>query len=196
MVGGLPADLGIAAAAFIGTNIDDTLVITAMMASSPPGRARRIALGQVVGFVVLVAASAGTALALFEFSPRVVGLLGFIPLALGLRGLILLRRSDRRSAVDRRAVGKGVVAATLITVASGGDNLAVYIPLFRDGGTTNHLAVGSVFLVGEVLLTLLVLQIGRHPRLRGVMARIGAPAVPILYCIIGGLVLVQAGTFG
>ena len=52
---GLPADLGVAAAAFIGTNIDNTLVTAAMVAGAPLERAHRIATGQVIGFTLLVA---------------------------------------------------------------------------------------------------------------------------------------------
>ena len=79
---------GIAAVAFVGTNIDNALVTAALVAGSPPERARRIAAGQVVGFSAVVALAAAAAAVLFEFSPKVVGLLGLVPLALGLRGLL------------------------------------------------------------------------------------------------------------
>ena len=194
MLAGLPADLGVAAAAFVGTNIDNAVVTMAMVAAAPPARARRIALGQVIGFAVLVAVAAATALALFEFSTRTIGLLGLVPLALGLRGLWLLRSPEHRERTARRAVGSGVLAAVFITVGAGGDNLAVYIPLFRVGGATNVVAVAVVFALGEVLLTMAVLRSGDHPRTRAVVARLGVVATPLLYCAIGVLVLVQAGT--
>ena len=88
---GLPADFGIAAAAFIGTNIDNTLVTTAMVAGAPLERAHRIAAGQVVGFIILVAVAATAAAVLYEFSAAVVGLLGLVPLAIGVKGLVGLR---------------------------------------------------------------------------------------------------------
>lgn len=123
-----------------------------------------------------------------------IGLLGLVPLALGVRGLLRLRRSDRSDEVARRAVGSGFIAALLVTVASGGDNLAVYIPLFRVGGAARIGVVALVFAVGEVVVTTLVLFGGGHPRVRGAMTRFGAVAVPLLLCCIGVLVLVQAGT--
>ena len=120
----------------------------ALVAGAPEERARRIALGQVIGFVVLVAVAAAAAALLFEFSAAVVGLLGLVPLAIGLRGLATLvqRRHDgedeekpgrgrrRPLRAEQRAVGRSLTAATLITISAGGDNLAVYIPLFRVGG--------------------------------------------------------------
>jgi cadmium resistance protein CadD (predicted permease) len=88
-----------------------------------------------------------------------------------------------------------VTAATVITLGAGGDNLAVYIPLFRVarfGGTAVSLLV---FAVGEALFTLLVLRAGRHRRVRAAVTAFGVVAAPILYCAIGVLVLVESGTF-
>ncbi len=92
-------------------------------------------------------------------------------------------------------MGRSFTAAVLVTVAAGGDNLAVYIPLFRVGGVTRVGAILAVFVVGEILVTWIVLTGGRHPKARGVMLRLGHLAVPVLLCCIGVLVMVQAGTF-
>jgi cadmium resistance protein CadD (predicted permease) len=188
-----------------------------MVAGAPLERAHRIVAGQVIGFAVLVAVSAAAAAVLFEFSTAVVGLLGLVPLAIGVRGLVGLARArpDAEVEVDvdptgggrrrwpwrggtrgeRRAVGRSFTAAALVTVAAGGDNLAVYIPLFRVGGAANVGALVAVFVVGEALVTWIVLTGGRHPKARGVMLRLGHLAVPVLLCCIGVLVMVQAGTF-
>jgi cadmium resistance protein CadD (predicted permease) len=196
---GLPADLGVAALAFVGTNIDNGLVTMAMVAGAPLERARRIAVGQVIGFTLLVVAAAGAAALLYEFSTAVVGLLGLVPLAIGARGLFGLRRTDRAAqgagAARRRAVGRSLPAAALVTIGAGGDNLAAYIPLFRVSGTANILAILLVFAVGEVALTAVILGGGRHPKARAVMDRLGTVAVPMLLCAIGLLVMAEAGTF-
>ena len=212
MAAGLGADLGVATAAFVGTNIDNCVVTMAMVAGAPLERAHRIAAGQVFGFALLVAVAAAAAALLFEFSAAVVGLLGLVPLAIGVRGLVGLWRarsdeeeddeaaagSGRRRSVRgpaQRAVGRSFTAAVLVTISAGGDNLAAYIPLFRVGGASNLGALAAVFVVGEVAVTWLVLTGGRHPRARGVMLRIGNLAVPVLLCCIGVLVMVEAGTF-
>jgi cadmium resistance protein CadD (predicted permease) len=195
MTAGLPAIVGLAAGAFAGTNVDNAVVTVAMVATAPPERARRIATGQVIGFVVLVLAAIGMAVLLFEISTRVIGLLGLVPLVLGLRGLAGLRHPEGRARVARRAFGSGVTAATVITLGAGGDNLAVYIPLFRVarfGGTAASLLV---FALGEALFTILVLRAGRHRRVRAALTAFGVFAAPVLYCAIGVLVLVESGTF-
>jgi cadmium resistance protein CadD (predicted permease) len=199
---GLAAEFGVAALAFVGTNIDNTLVTMAMVAGAPVERARRIATGQVVGFWIMVGVAAGAAAVLYEFSPATVGLLGLVPLAIGLKGLFVWAsgRSGGRSpsgagAVERRAVGRSLTAAALVTMATSGDNLAVYIPLFRAASAGDVAALVIVFAVGEVLVTWLILTGGRHPRARAVMTRLGGVAVPVLLCCIGVLVMLQAGTF-
>jgi cadmium resistance protein CadD (predicted permease) len=194
MSAGLPAVLGLAAGAFVGTNVDNAVVTVAMVAAAPAERAKRIALGQVIGFVLLVIGSIGMAALLYEIPTRVIGLFGLVPLALGLRGLFLLRHAEGRSRVADRAVGSGVVAATVITIGAGGDNLAVYIPLFRVAGFAGTAETLLVFALGEVLLTLFVLRAGGHPRVRHALTAIGVFAAPLLYCAIGILVLAEAST--
>ncbi len=146
MAAGLGADLGVAAAAFVGTNVDNCVVTMTMVAGAPLERAHRIAGGQVFGFVVLVGVSAAAAAVLFEFSTAVVGLLGLVPLALGVRGLVGLARARRGTEVaaaaaaatkpaaagrrrwgrrggsrpEQRAVGRSFTAAALVTIAAGG----------------------------------------------------------------------------
>jgi cadmium resistance protein CadD (predicted permease) len=214
---GLGADFGVAAVAFVGTNIDNCVVTMTMVAGAPLDRAHRIAAGQVAGFAVLVAVAAAAAAVLFEFSAGVVGLLGLVPLAIGLRGLLGLwrkrsgsepdpaatgatgqgrrRRRKRAPTAADRAVGRSFTAGALVTIGAGGDNLASYIPLFRVGGAANLLAILAVFVLGEVLVTTIILAGGRHPRARAVMTRLGAVAVPVLLCCIGVLVMVESGTF-
>jgi cadmium resistance protein CadD (predicted permease) len=180
--------------AFLSTNIDNTLVTAALIAGSKPERARRIALGQVIGFLAVVALSAAAAAVLIEFSPRAVGLLGLVPLAIGIRDLLRLRSGTGGAAVTRRAVGSGFTAAMLVTLAAGGDNLAVYIPLFRVGGVARSGIIALVFVLGEVLVTTLALFGGGHPGARSLMARFGVIAVPLLLCAVGVLVLLEANT--
>jgi len=194
MSAALPAVLGLAAGAFAGTNIDNAVVTVAMVATAPPERARRIATGQVLGFVVLVLGAIAMTLVLFEIPTSVIGLLGLVPLALGIRGLIGLRRAEGRQRLAKRAVGSGVMAATLITIGAGGDNLAVYIPLFRVARVRGTIGALLVFAAGEVLLTLFILRAGRHRRVRAIVSATGVVAAPLLYCVIGILVLFEAGT--
>jgi cadmium resistance protein CadD (predicted permease) len=190
----LPAALGLAAGAFAGTNVDNALVTVAMVATARPERATRIVTGQLVGFAVLVLSAIIMAVLLLEIPTRVIGLLGLVPLALGIRGLIGLGHAESRARLERRALGSGLIATTLVTIGAGGDNLAVYIALFRVARVRGTIGALLVFVAGEVLLTLFILRAGNHPRVRAAVTSIGVVAAPILYCAIGIIVLAEAGT--
>ena len=82
----------------------------------------------------------------------------------------------------------------LVTIGAGGDNLAVYIPLFREGGTANLVTLAVVFAVGEVVVTMVILAGGAPPGGPRRDGELGALGVPLLLCGIGVLVLVSAGT--
>jgi cadmium resistance protein CadD (predicted permease) len=195
VVAGLPAAFGIATLAFVGTNIDNVVVATAMVATAPPHKAHRIAAGQVIGFCTIVIVAVATAIALFDVPTRAIGLLGLVPLIIGLRALIALRHRAGHERAARRAVGSGLISAALVTIAAGGDNLAVYIPLFRADRGDSRIVTAIVFVAAEALVTWFILWAGRHPKSRSLTTRIGAIAAPLLYCIIGVVVLISADTF-
>ena len=62
------------------------------------------------------------------------------------------------------------------------------------GGIARIGIIVLVFAVGEVVVTMIALRSGSHPRARDLMARFGVVAVPVLLCAIGVLVLFEAGT--
>jgi cadmium resistance protein CadD (predicted permease) len=124
---------------FVTTDIDDLVVLAALYAD-PQLRNRAIVAGQLLGIGVLTATSAVAAAAALAIPSGWTALLGFAPLVLGLRQLL------RDEAGDDEAVGQEHVyeepqrtreniysqtlAVSSITIANGGENLGVYIPLF------------------------------------------------------------------
>jgi len=126
---------------FATTNVDDMLLLSAFFADRAL-RPRAVVVGQFAGIGVLTAASAAAALLALTTPDGWIGLLGLAPLGLGLRGLHALWRSrgsrdpeeaERFRAAEaraQRATHSQWIAVAVVTVANGGDNLGVYIPLF------------------------------------------------------------------
>jgi cadmium resistance protein CadD (predicted permease) len=133
----LLAQLAIGGAAFVATNVDDLFLLAALFADRTL-RPRSIVAGQLAGIGALVAASAAAALATVALPVRWIALLGIVPLGLGLGQLRRLQRrgdpADPAGVEPRRWSVPGhrsqLIAVAALTVASGGDNLGVYIPLF------------------------------------------------------------------
>ncbi|MFN0242684.1 MAG: cadmium resistance transporter, partial [Planctomycetota bacterium] len=126
--------LAVSAAVFASTNVDDLFLLAAFFAD-PRLRPRAIVAGQFLGIGALTAASAVAALAALTVPDGYVALLGVVPLALGVKKLVELRRGDRHENDDlaqRAATSSAsqILAVAGVTIANGGDNLGVYIPLF------------------------------------------------------------------
>jgi cadmium resistance protein CadD (predicted permease) len=124
---------------FVTTNVDDILLLSAFFAD-PAVRTRAILIGQFAGIGVLTAISIVAALLALAIPAGWVGLLGVVPLALGIRGVHALWRSrrdgadagevDAADATNLRSGRAEWMAVAAVTIANGGDNLGVYIPLF------------------------------------------------------------------
>lgn len=141
----LISHLGIGIAAFAATNLDDLFLLLAFFADDSLRRAN-IVFGKLLGIAVLTGASALAALLAFAVPEGWIGLLGLVPLGLGVHRLLALRRDgpggeveDVRKAAQRAQArtGSQVLVVAGVSIANGGDNLGVYIPLFAT-------ALGSV----------------------------------------------------
>jgi cadmium resistance protein CadD (predicted permease) len=186
----------VAVGAFASTNVDNLLVTSAQIAAARADRVRRILWGQATAAAIAVWVSAAAAAVLFDVPTRWVGLLGFVPLALGLRGLIELRHPERRVRDPARSKAGGFFTALLITLGLCGDNLAVYIPLFRVGDVVDGAVTFAVFAAMEVGLCWLAAFLGRSPAALRALDRMGVFAIPLLFMVIGVVVLLRAHTFG
>jgi cadmium resistance protein CadD (predicted permease) len=180
---------------FVGTNIDDLVILTVLFlsgrATGRPGPGQVWA-GQYAGMTVLVAASAVAALGLSVVPDRWVGLLGLMPLALGVKGLVEAARSRGRED-EARPVATGWLAVAGITIANGADNIAVYTPLFRTIGMTGSVVTIAVFAVGVAALCAAGSWLGSHRRIIDLVARAGHWLVPVVFVVLGVVILVGSG---
>lgn len=131
--------LGIGVVVFASTNLDDIFLLSAFF-TDPRLRPRSVVAGQFLGIGVLTAASAVAALAALVIPEGWTALLGRVPLGMGLRALLALRGAPsgpeneggvqaEEHAAEQRTRSQ-VLAVAGVTIANGGDNLGVYIPLF------------------------------------------------------------------
>ena len=148
--------IGIGVVVFAATNIDDIFLLSVFFADAHL-KTRAVVIGQFAGIAVLVAVSAGAALAAVAVPEGWIALLGMVPLSLGLHKLWLLLRGpvddadaagvqDRERNLEERTHSQ-MLSVMGVTVANGGDNLGVYIPLFA----------GDLSLIPIYALTFLVM---------------------------------------
>jgi cadmium resistance transport/sequestration family protein len=196
IVGEVLGTLGTAIGVFVGTNIDDTIVLTVLFlparAASKP-RPWQIWTGQYVGIGVLVAVSAIAALGLTIVPDRWVGLLGLVPFALGVKGLIAAIQAHGTDDQPAPTTATGLISVAGVTIANGADNISVYTPMFRTIGLTSSLVTVAVFAVGVAVWCLAASWLGSHKKVIEVVQRYGHWIVPGVFMLIGAVIVIESG---
>ena len=196
--------VGVGIVLFATTNIDDILLLSAFFADRT-FRPEAVVVGQFAGIGVLTAVSAVAALLAVVIPAGWIGLLGLAPLALGLRGLHAMWRSRDTSddheveqiraaeARAHRATRSQWMAVAVVTMANGGDNLGVYIPLF-----SQQLPWIPVYAAVFAAMTAVWCAAGHwlvhHPILGARIRRYGHIALPFVLIGLGLQILSDART--
>lgn len=179
-------DLGVigqAAGMFAVTNVDDLVLLALFFARAKSPW--QVVAGQYLGFTAILALAVvgalGASLLPAEFRPW----LGLIPLALGLKAAwSLWRGSDDEDEPD---AAPGVLAMAGVTLANGGDNIGVYVPVFT--------VTDSLWVYVAVFLLLVGVWCGAgwflasRQVIARALARWGHVALPVVLIVIGLLVL-------
>jgi cadmium resistance transport/sequestration family protein len=180
---------------FISTSIDD-LVLLILFHSQANTRMQRISIlvGQILGIGVLVGISlVGSYLASRMLEGWVIGLLGFIPIILGIRAM--LSKEESKEEATRTGRKSLLATVTLVTIASGGDNLGIYIPWFAtlDGAYLGLTML--VFLVFTLIFWSLGYLLANQSHIKTLLSRFSAVLVPVVFLLLGLIILSENGTF-
>lgn len=188
--------LALGIAVFAATNVDDLFVLLGFFAD-PDYRPRQIALGQLAGIALLVTTSVLCALVALVIPGQWLGLIGLAPLGIGLWKLRGVRRGRPEGAEPPRAVGPGggqALAVGAVTVANGGDNIAVYTPLFATRSAGEVALMVGVFAGMTALWLVVARALLRYPATGPPIRRIGRYALPVVLMGLGILIVAEADT--
>ena len=186
---------------FVVTNIDHLMLLTLWFVHGHqrPGTTLRICAGQYLGFGAILAATVILNLISgFVIPEAQLHLLGLIPLILGVKagiGEILERResNDSRDAqsAESKLEGKpvSVGAVALVTIANGGDEIGVYLPVFALSAWWQVAMFCAVFLVLAGALLALAWFITGRLGLAEVLERFEAVLFPSVLILLGVLIL-------
>jgi cadmium resistance protein CadD (predicted permease) len=133
-------------------------------------------------------------------SKAAIGLLGFVPMLMGVKKIYDLWR-DRKKPEDKLSPSypQGshslVWSVALVTMANGGDNIGIYIPLFATRSGYEIAVIGLVFAAMTALWCFLAGWLVKHPALGPPLSRYGHRVVPFVLIGLGFLILLEAGSF-
>lgn len=194
------ATVATASALFVGTNLDDMVVLAVLNVSSrADGRPKvwQIWAGQYAGMAVLLVVSLLAALGLARLLPeRFTWLLGLVPVILGLAKLIAAIRSLHSGTQTTPAVAKGLAGVVVLSVANGGDNIAAYTPVFRTLGTIEIAVTIGAFAAGVAVWCMLGAWLVSHRKITEIIQRWGHWIVPSVFILIGLYIFQKGGLFG
>ena len=173
------------AAAFAATNLDDLLLLIAFFAAGSY-RARDVVLGQYAGIGLLFAASAAASLVSLVIPASQLSLLGLLPVLIGLQQLFATGAPE-----ETVPASAGFLSVAAVTVANGGDNIGVYMPLFATSSAQAICAIGAVFAAMTALWCLAARWLVQHPAAAASIRRYGPKAMPFVLIGIGLRILVS-----
>lgn len=163
---------------FVVTNADDLIILTIFF-SNPRTRAVTIVIGQLLGIAALTVASILAARLALELPHHWIPLLGLAPIALGVRQWL----SSDDDGEEKLPPAVSWMAVATVTVANGGDNLGVYIPVFATESLLNTAIISAMFGLLTLAWCGFARQMVRHPRWGTTLQKICNAAAP--YVLIG-----------
>jgi len=187
-----------AISAFVSTNLDDMFILTAFFAN-PEFRAKDVVLGQYLGFIVLLTVSSLAYFVQFIIPSNWISLLGVIPIMIGIRSLLHLKKTQTDDSGEKRNFskykeGQKMLPVTLVTLANGGDNLGVYMPLFASMDLFDLFLTATTFLIMVGVWCFLGYKLVNNRVLGNKIKNYGHYILPFIMIVIG-LVIILRGWF-
>jgi cadmium resistance protein CadD (predicted permease) len=195
--------IGQAIGLFAVTNIDDIVMLALFFGQAiDRNGVLRITIGQYLGFAGILIASILGALGAALLPQTAIPYLGLLPLALGLHAAGTAwreRRSDAGQDTARgreHATGPGILAVAAVTLANGGDNIGVYVPVFATTGVTGLVTYVTVFLALVAVWCAAGLFFASRPLVARALSRWDHILLPVVLVSIGLIILIEGHAFG
>jgi cadmium resistance transport/sequestration family protein len=183
--------------AFVTTNIDDIFVLIFLF-SNPRLKRRNVVIGQFLGISSLIGISFIASFIGLVIDLKYVGLLGLVPIYIGLKSLSALRKQIGTANADLNAAGNALqqsLSVASITIANGGDNISIYIPLYATLTNVGKINMTIVFLIMTALWCLIAQYLSNHPVLKRSLEKYGHIVTPFIFILLGIYIMYESNTF-
>ena len=191
------AIIPVAAGAYVATNMDNFILLIALLA-----RYRKHTASVVAGFVVCTLILVMVGLLIGKAANIVpveyLGLLGFVPISIGVFELIQLRRSKSEAAeteVESVDGGQKVFMTTLSSqLGNGVDTVVVFGVLFIDSVAAADILAIITFAAMAFIFVCVGIHAVRHPALREWIDRHAHRVMPFILIFVGAYVVANTAT--
>ena len=190
--------------AFTATNLDDILILLLFFSQvNAVFRRRHIVFGQFLGFTALVLASLPGFFGRLIFPPDWIGMLGLLPIAIGLSRLLNPETDDSEAEAELEQSENSFFSSFLspqtysvaaVTVANGGDNIGIYVPLFASNTLESLAVILGVFFAMVGVWCYAAYRLIQMRAIADTLTRYGNQLVPFVLIGLGIAILVKSGT--
>lgn len=204
-----------AVASFASTNIDDIFILTLFFGMAGHEiKNTQIVVGQYVGIAILCLISILASIGLNILPTAAVSTLGLLPIAIGLGMLwkryvnktdthaeklyaydehdrdalsadIEITENNRLFKWTRMLLPVGIAKVAAVTLANGGDNLAIYIPFFANMSWTKLSMTLLIYACLVGLWCFIAFKIAGHETVKASLERFGHLVVPFVLIVLG-----------
>ncbi|MEH1825160.1 MAG: cadmium resistance transporter [Nostoc sp.] len=199
--------------AFIATNIDDIIILLIFFSQVDGNfRRRHILLGQYLGFAAIIIASLPGFFGGLVIQREWIGLLGLLPIGIGIHHLVYKEEdtitvqtvsSDFNQPTSTNPVLSFLLSilhrqtykVAAVTIANGGDNISVYVPLFAGHNLASLGVIISVFFIMVGIWCAIAYFLSRQPTIADLLNRYGQAVVPFVLIGLGLFIMYDRGTF-
>ena len=194
---------------FVATNIDDIVILTLFFGQVKAGlRVRHIVVGQYLGFTGLVLLSLPGFFGGLLIPASWIGLLGLLPIAIGIFKLIRpdededeiqtvseeFLRSQKRSKLASW-LSPQTYSVAAVTLANGGDNVGIYVPLFAGSNLASLSVILAVYFVLLGIWCCIAQRIALQPAIAQLLSRYGERLVPWILIGLGLYILIESESY-
>ncbi|MEG3898583.1 MULTISPECIES: cadmium resistance transporter [unclassified Microcoleus] len=190
--------------AFTATNLDDILILLLFFSQvNSVFRHRHIVFGKYLGFSALVLVSLPGFFGRLIFPPDWIGMLGLLPIAIGLSRLLNPETDDSEGEAELEQSEKSFLSNFLspqtcsvaaVTVANGGDNIGIYVPLFASNTLESLAGILAVFFAMVGVWCYAAYRLIQMRAIADTLTRYGNQLVPFVLIGLGIAILVKSGT--
>jgi len=182
--------------AFVSSNIDDIFLLMLFFADRN-FKPREIVLGQFVGIGALIGISLVFSLIGLVIGKTYIGLLGLLPIYLGIKGVVRIFRDDPTDdkdhpiAKERNHSNAWIVSG--VTIANGGDNIGIYVPLFATVAWPQKITMVLIFFIMTAVWCILARYLSQHPLMAKAIDKYGHVVTPFVLIVLGMYILNESG---
>jgi cadmium resistance protein CadD (predicted permease) len=179
---------------FAGTHVDDLLLLLGFFADRTVPTSAIFA-GQYIGVTTLLLGSLLCSEIAVMLPPLYLRFLGVVPLAIGLSKLPAFFRSHSADVSETPPApthGRRMWGIATLTIASGGDNVGVYLPFFATHPPEARLLIVVVFLLMTAIWCFVARWLAHHRIFQPAIRRWGSRALPIVLIALGMRILFPA----